>query len=80
MTCQSRFAGIDSITRDIDMKDITETSSPIYSEPLPKATLRDQFAMNALTGLLSDSDVDMSYEAMAEFCYKQADAMLKARG
>jgi hypothetical protein len=43
-------------------------------------TLRDQFAMAALTGLLSLKSLRcMSCEDRATFAYLNADAMLKAR-
>ena len=45
-------------------------------------TLRDQFAMAALTGLLANSAPGESYatlEAPVEWSYKYADAMMKAR-
>jgi len=41
-------------------------------------TLRDEFAMAALTGVLA-SDVRDSRENFAAKCYKMADAMLEAR-
>ena len=52
--------------------------------PLPypveeHATLRDQFAMAALTGLLSDPERDAEPSEYAECAYEYADAMLKAR-
>ena len=43
------------------------------------ATLRDQFAMAALTGMLADPTSSLGAEAMAEDAYAFADAMLKAR-
>ena len=43
---------------------------------LEMATLRDQFAMAALTGMLMRS---VGYEETAEKAYKFADAMLEAR-
>jgi hypothetical protein len=42
------------------------------------ATLRDQFAMAALTGLLANPDA-AKYKDRAEVAYNYADAMLKAR-
>lgn len=42
------------------------------------ATLRDQFAMAALRGLLAGPD-GMSMERGAAWCYEIADAMLAAR-
>lgn len=46
-----------------------------------QATLRDQFAMAALTGLLSNTDVDLTkpFPVAAKICYGMADAMLDAR-
>lgn len=41
-------------------------------------TLRDQFAMAALTGILTSGSF-LSAERMAEIAYKHADAMLHAR-
>ena len=43
-------------------------------------TLRDLFAMNAINGMSSNSDLNNhTLEDLAELAYKQADAMLKAR-
>jgi hypothetical protein len=42
-------------------------------------SLRDQFAMAALTGLMAISPAKQSLEGIAEFSYIAADAMLKAR-
>ena len=44
---------------------------------LEMPTLRDQFAMAALTGMLMRS---VGYEETAEKAYKFADAMMKERG
>lgn len=45
-------------------------------------TLRDYFAAKAMQGLLSDPDwrQDMDFDDTALAAYKQADAMMKARG
>ena len=43
------------------------------------ATLRDQFAMAALTGLLSDPERDAEPSEYAECAYEYANAMLEAR-
>ncbi|QLQ99390.1 hypothetical protein [Providencia sp. PROV087] len=53
-------------------------------------TLRDQFAMSAMQGDFAAQDAEMGYYTndtsdeflvkRAEFCYRMADAMLKARG
>jgi hypothetical protein len=61
-----------------------ETNEPLVavavSELLGKATLRDQMAMAALTGLLSGNGwAQLDHEFMASEAYKQADAMMKAR-
>ena len=45
----------------------------------PGMTLRDYFAGQALNGVLAGAENIRPVE-MSEFCYKMADAMLKARG
>ena len=53
-------------------------SSPPASEHV--ATLRDQFAMAALTGMLSDVHFRaMDVERAAELAFETADAMIRAR-
>lgn len=42
-------------------------------------TLRDQFAMAALTGIMAHCGAMDGYEENAKGSYRQADAMLKAR-
>ena len=42
-------------------------------------TLRDYFAAKAMQAIVSVLDVDMSHESYADWAYRQADAMLKAR-
>jgi len=51
-------------------------------EPSPETkTLRDEFAMAALSGMLGHSDyVELSPAQMSAEAYRQADAMLEARG
>ena len=54
----------------------------IMMQPEPYATLRDQFAMAALTGLLASGRRDTSVEMIREnvpAAYKYADSMLEAR-
>lgn len=47
---------------------------------LPEVTLRDLFAMSALTGILRGTTyTDVEIKIKAELAYKQADAMLEAR-
>ena len=43
-------------------------------------TLRDRFAMAALTGLCADPNSGHDVEQMATWCYDIADAMLASRG
>ena len=42
-------------------------------------TLRDQFAMAALQGLLAEPNLCATHEEFAERAYRQADAMIEAR-
>ena len=42
-------------------------------------TLRDYFAAKALSGSLADPEVNGSFENIAKFAYKMADAMLRER-
>jgi len=44
-----------------------------------RPTLRDQFAMAALSGLLTINPAPKSFDGMAEFSYLAADSMMKAR-
>ena len=46
----------------------------------PGLTLRDWFAGQALAGIASDPTIDLSLVERAEWSYRMADAMLKARG
>ena len=43
-------------------------------------TLRDEFAMAALIGLLSDPNCAVPHDVFARNAYKFADAMMKERG
>jgi len=47
----------------------------------PNKTLRDEFAMAALTGLLAglESDGHLAHDDAAQFAYDRADAMMKER-
>jgi hypothetical protein len=51
--------------------------TPIYIDLSQTPTLRDQFAMAALTGLLADGNP--STDSNAKFAYQIADAMMEAR-
>ena len=41
--------------------------------------LRDEFAMSALSGILSASQVNGNVKEIASLCYKLADAMMEER-
>lgn len=64
----------------------------LVTRPDPGASLRDAFAMAALTGVLASQEEHWDItkgdqeeffarveKGWAEFCYRQADAMLRAR-
>jgi hypothetical protein len=55
------------------------TQARIITSPVEQPTLRDQFAMAALTGLISRWSDSYSPTAMSEFAYQIADAMTKVR-
>jgi hypothetical protein len=44
-----------------------------------RKTLRDEFAMAALTGFLSHPDAGFNVESSAQVAFQYADAMLEAR-
>jgi hypothetical protein len=49
-------------------------------KPAPKvATLRDQFAMAALTGIMANHESWKSPQERSELAYELADAMMKER-
>lgn len=47
--------------------------------PQPGMSLRDHFAGLAMQGILSDPNIDITPERLAELAYLAADAMLEAR-
>lgn len=47
--------------------------------PHPPKTLRDEFAMAAMQGLLSNPTFDAKPEDVADIAYDHADAMLRER-
>ena len=53
-------------------------SGPLYRPPEDKMTLRDQFAMAALTGL-AVGNIDLKTETIVTEAYKIADAMMERR-
>lgn len=53
---------------------------PERKQPRPQKTLRDEFAMAILPGMMANADWGcMDEEAYAKAAYAMADAMLKAR-
>ena len=58
---------------------ISELEAEIARLREAQPTLRDQFAMAALTGLLSDTDRDVTYGTAAIRAYDIADIMLEVR-
>ena len=66
-------------TSNIDPADWADLPQPVHvTVREPRATLRDQFAMAALTGLLSDP-TSSGPEGCATAAYLYADAMMEAR-
>ena len=66
-------------TSNIDPADLDDLPQPVHFTVMePRATLRDQFAMAAFTGLLSDPQVK-AHETTAALAYKMADFMLNER-
>jgi len=66
-------------------KEYTQPAFPIprwedWGQPEAGMNLRDYFASAAMQGILSDPDLAISKEKIAEFAYAIADAMMKARG
>ena len=72
-----------------DMKNLLEeyglqfAPNPRYEGPITvnseRTTLRDQFAMAALTGLCANNKVQYNVKAYAGISYELADAMMEAR-
>ncbi|HIE6468876.1 TPA: hypothetical protein ACXJTA_000130 [Proteus mirabilis] len=67
-----------------EFKDKKYTLHPVISAKNETLTLRDQFAMSAMQGILSnhamiDTSTDQTLEWVAKNAYQMADAMLKAR-
>lgn len=67
----------------------TNTGGPAFAQQLEcnrdgyavtgGMTLRDYFAAKAMQGIMTDPDMTMGADKIAEWAYMQADAMLKAR-
>jgi len=58
---------------------ISELEADIARLKAAQPTLRDQFAMAALTGLISINPAPKSLVGIAEFSYLAADSMMEAR-
>lgn len=62
------------------MKETDMYLRPVHTGAGEMKTLRDEFAMAALQGILADSEVKpRSIDDLSGWCYKVADAMLAAR-
>jgi len=64
------------------MKDVFKPAFPSTDnngEKYAGMLLRDYFAAKAMQGLLSNPNVTLSYDNMAEASYLQADAMMMER-
>jgi len=62
------------------MKDISAFPTPAHNLTNDGMTLRDYFAAKAMQGVLASLQEGDDFNARAcEWCYKIADAMLKAR-
>jgi hypothetical protein len=66
-------------TSKIDTVEISELPNPIMNVMQPRATLRDQFAMAALTGMLAGNNGSLDIKGDPDWAYKYADSMLEAR-
>jgi hypothetical protein len=55
------------------------TGEQVVREQFPGMSLRDWFAGLALNGMLSDPNLSAEPEEFADYAYRHADAMLKAR-
>lgn len=65
---------------DNNEKDIVSIVNEPEQKEQSEKTLRDEFAMAAIQGLLSDNDVSFeTNKEIATACYALADAMMKAR-
>ena len=72
MDSNSQYYDMGSDILNRKVKELEEKLAKTKEQP----TLRDQFAMAALTGMLMRS---VGYEETAEKAYKFADAMIKTR-
>ena len=61
------------------MTEFTMTEQVFPNEYSNGVTLRDFFAAKAMQGLLSDGVGSLSDDELADWAYKLADAMMKAR-
>ena len=66
-------------TSNIDPADWPDLPQPVqFTVTVPRATLRDQFAMAAMQGMLANTE-NMAFDSVAPLAYQYADAMMEAR-
>lgn len=63
------------------MTDKVKTGGPAFpfSDIVSGMTLRDYFAAKALHGILADPEMALDDDKLAEWAYRVADTMIKAR-
>lgn len=71
------YLGYDQVGHPIDRLVCCNASFSVIHET--EKTLRDEFAMAALTGILGGRDNRGSHSSIARHCYEYADAMMGAR-
>ena len=78
MTTPTVFEAIDHLAEHYGLT--REQARNLIRTPLHPVTLRDQFAGQALSTAMANEELAvLTYAERAEFCYRQADAMLAAR-
>lgn len=77
--CASCAADRETDTDKNRLRRLLADKRPLPILPMPEEpTLRDQFAMSALSGVIVDY-TELSWDEVAEAAYELADAMMKAR-
>ena len=56
--------------------DMTKDGKLIFTQGM---MLRDYFAAQAMAGVVSDPEMDLTVKELAVYCYKCADAMIEQR-
>lgn len=75
----SEYTVVDQRTTSLLVSIIRDLHKQIMVENTEQKTLRDEMAMAALTGKLSNPDAFGSYQELSERAYNFADAMMEAR-